>query len=139
MRVGRPVRESNLEGMMEERARVMRVRMVGEFDMVFSGAATGFLGESRLMFCDVEGLGVMGTFVSLGVNPDSTVCAVVGVADLKDHGLMVPRVVVAKPRAVLENPELVLPVGGQEQVHWGCLMHVTREGAVGARLPPHGG
>ena len=78
MRVGRPVRESNLEGMMEERARVMRVRMVGEFDMVFSGAATWFLGESRLLFCDVEGLGVMGTVVSLGVNSESTVCAVVG-------------------------------------------------------------
>ena len=78
MRVGHPVRESSLEGMMEERARVMRVRMVGEFGIVSFDAATGFLSESRLVFSNVEGLGVMGAVASLGVNSDLTVCAVVG-------------------------------------------------------------
>ena len=76
MRVGRPVRESNLEGMMEESARVMRVRMVG--DLVSIGIPAGFLSESWLMSCEIEGLGVMDAATSLGANPVLMVCAVVG-------------------------------------------------------------
>ena len=68
---------------MEERARVMRVRMVGEFDGVFSGAATGFLGESWLVFCDGGVLGVVGTVVSLGVNSELTIGSVVGSDEAK--------------------------------------------------------
>ena len=67
MRVGRPVRESNLEGMMEESARVMRVRRVG--DLVSTGVPAGFLSESSwLVSCEVEGLGVMDAATSLGAN-----------------------------------------------------------------------
>ena len=77
MRVGRPVRESNLEGMMEESARVMRVRMVG--DLLSSGVLAGFVGESWLMSCEIEGLGGMGAAVSLGANLVLMVGAVVGV------------------------------------------------------------
>ena len=83
MRVGRPVRESNLEGIMEEKARVMRVRMVGEFDGVFSGFAAWFLEESWLIFCDVRVLVVVGTVVSLGVNSELPMGSVVGSGETK--------------------------------------------------------
>ena len=76
MRVGRPVRESNLEGMMEESGRVMRVRMVGV--LVSVGVSAMFLSESWLMFCGIECLGVMGAAVSSGVGPVLMVCALVG-------------------------------------------------------------
>ena len=70
MRVGRPVRESNLEGMMEERARVMRVRSVGV--PVSTGRPAGFLGESSfLVSCEIEGLGERDAvpLLGLGANP----------------------------------------------------------------------
>ena len=60
-------------------------------------------------------------------------------ADLNEDGVTFPRVFVARILVVLEGPELLLTVGRQEQGHWGCLMHVTKDGAVGARLPPPGG
>ena len=56
MRVGRPVRESNLDGIMEERARVMRVRRVGV--PLSIGRPAGSFGESSsLVSCEMEGLG----------------------------------------------------------------------------------
>ena len=56
MRVGRPVRGSSLEGIMEERARVMRVRRVGV--PLSTDRPAEVLGEpSFRMSCEMEGLG----------------------------------------------------------------------------------
>ena len=67
MRVGRPVRESNLEGIMEERARVMRVRRVGV--PLSTGRPAGCLGESSsLVSCEMDGLGEMDAAPLLGVS-----------------------------------------------------------------------
>ena len=60
-------------------------------------------------------------------------------ARLNEEVVIFPRVFVAKARVVLEDFVLLLPVGGQEQGHWGCLMQVTGDCVIDARLPPLGG
>ena len=67
MRVGRPVRESNLEGIMEERARVMRVRRV-VVPLSTGRPAGSFGGSSSLVSCEMEGLGEMDAAPLLGAS-----------------------------------------------------------------------
>ena len=60
MRVGRPVREKILDGIIDDNARVMRVRMVGESEGACPGDVVGTAGGTAFVAGKCEGVGVAG-------------------------------------------------------------------------------
>ena len=60
VRVGRPVREKILEGMIDDNARVMRVRMVGDSEGACPGDGVGTAGGTSFVAGKCGGVGVAG-------------------------------------------------------------------------------
>ena len=76
--MGRPVREKILDGIIDDSARVMRVRMVGDSEGTFSGDVVGAVGGALSVVVKCGDLGVADVVAFLVDGTGSWICTVSG-------------------------------------------------------------
>ena len=78
VRVGRPVREKILDGIIDDSARVMRVRIVGDSEGTFSGDVVGAVGGALSVVVKCGDLGVAGVVTFSVDGTGSLICTASG-------------------------------------------------------------
>ena len=77
--MGRPVREKILDGIMDDNARVIRVRMVGDSEGTFSGDVVGAIGGALFVVGKCGDVGVADVVAFLVDGTGSWICTASGV------------------------------------------------------------